>query len=279
MAQQMRAFELPLLGVRVFHTVAGRKTLPEESYPVYYSHKHPYYELHVIEAGSMPFQTEKQAYLLGPGDFCLVYPGTVHIPAGKQPGVIRGSVSFELTDPKGELAGLLSCQSGCYRGNSEALAALWHRLQQEQATGLFSDEMVIAMLTQILILLVRAMRESAVERPVRGDTLDQLRTVHIDTFLNNRFFLSAGEGILAEELGVSRRQLDRIFQKLYGRSYREKLLEVRAEAACDLLKEGLPIREIAERVGYGSSSNFTAFFKSVYGITPSQYRRAIQKEL
>lgn len=275
MAQRMRAYELPLLGTRVFLTVSGQKEL-QEDYPAYYSHKHPYYELHVIEAGSTPFHAEGQTYALTPGDFCLVYPGTVHIPAEEQPGVIRGAVSFELTDTKGELACLLSCQSGSYRGNSKDLAAVWHRLQREQAAGLFSDEMIKALLTQMLILLVRAMRDSITKTVTHRDTLDQLRTVYIDTFLNNRFFLRAGESVLAEELGVSRRQLDRIFQKLYGKSYREKLLEVRTEVACELLREDLPIREIAERVGYDSSSNFTAFFKSMQGITPTQYRKMLR---
>lgn len=278
MAQQMRVYELPLLGARVFLAIPGQKAL-QEDYPAYYSHKHPYYELHVIEAGSTPFHTERQTYILEPGDFCLVYPGAVHIPAEEQPGVTRGTVSFELTDTRGELAGLLSCRSGSYLGNSRDLAAVWHRLQQEQAAGLFSDAMVSALLTQMLILLVRAMRDTITETVTQRDSLDQLRTVHIDTFLNNRFFLRAGEGVLAEELGVSRRQLDRIFQKLYGKSYRDKLLEVRAEVACDLLKQNLSICEITERLGYGSSSNFAAFFKSVYGITPSQYRKAAQKEL
>lgn len=56
-------------------------------------------------------------------------------------------------------------------------------------------------------------------------------------------------------------------------------MEVRAEAACDLLKEDIPIREIADRVGYGSSSNFAAFFKKYYGVTPSQYRQLIWEKL
>ena len=37
--------------------------------------------------------------------------------------------------------------------------------------------------------------------------------------------------------------------------------------------EDLTIREIAERMGYSTSSNFTVFFKNAVGITPLEYRQ------
>lgn len=279
MASELHAYELPALGIRVFYQVPDKK----ESAPgVYYSHKHPYYELHILRSGCMSFQVGEKTHTLTEGDFCLVYPGTVHVPAQSHPDVIRGSLSFELTDADCGMGDLLTqkCRIGdCYCGKSEAMAGVWHFLQNEAVNSPFSEEMICALLAQLMIHMARVMQSTAVQPAADAGSLDQLRSVYIDTFLNNRFFLPGGESVLAEELGVSRRQLERIFQKLYGKSYREKLLEVRAEAACELLKEDLPIQEIAERIGYGSSSNFTAFFKGIYGITPSQYRRTNRQKL
>lgn len=280
MSQQIQVFELPALGIRVFRTVPSDDGFQEDMQLTYYTHKHPYFEVHIILSGELLFQVGAHGCKLVENSFCLVYPGIVHAPASDITGVNRVCLGFELTDPAGKMARLLQGKmqnAGYAQGSSRELSTMWNSLRNEKIGNLFHGDMMISLLTQLMITLARVMEESASEAmAVEGD-LDQLRTVYIDTFLNNRFFLTAGEGILAEKLGISRRQLDRIFQKLYGKSYRKKRMEVRGAAACDMLKGSIPIREIAERVGYGSSSNFTAFFKGLYGITPSQYRHQWKK--
>ena len=108
-----------------------------------------------------------------------------------------------------------------------------------------------------------------------GTELDKTRSVLIDQFFNANYFLPAGEEKLASTLGVSRRQLDRILKKLYGKGFQEKVLEIRLEVACDLLLNSeKTVQEISEAVGYSTPSNFTAFFKNATGSTPTQYRRS-----
>ena len=83
----------------------------------------------------------------------------------------------------------------------------------------------------------------------------------------------AGEEVLARELNLSRRQLDRIIQKQYGMSFRQKRSQIRFALACDLLRNSKDsIAKISEELGYSTPSNFTSFFKEMHGMTPGEYR-------
>jgi AraC-like DNA-binding protein len=57
----------------------------------------------------------------------------------------------------------------------------------------------------------------------------------------------------------------------------EYLLAWRMAVAKDLLRNNeLSIGEVAERVGYGSQSNFSTAFRRNVGAPPSRYARAAQ---
>jgi AraC-like DNA-binding protein len=56
----------------------------------------------------------------------------------------------------------------------------------------------------------------------------------------------------------------------------EYLLGWRMEIAKDLLRrDELTVSEVAERVGYGSSSTFSVAFSRHVGQPPSQYARSV----
>jgi len=146
--------------------------------------------------------------------------------------------------------------------------------EETENGGHFTDEYIQALLAMLILQLVRAIepQQQSLD-PVKKD-LDKTRTMLIDHYFNANFQCAAGEERLAESLGVSRRQLDRILKKLYGKGFQEKVMEIRMEVACDLLQHSQKtIREISESVGYSTPSNFTAFFTNNMGITPSEYRR------
>jgi len=65
------------------------------------------------------------------------------------------------------------------------------------------------------------------------------------------------------------------FTRTVGVAPMEYLLAWRMEIAKDLLRrEGLPIAEVAERVGYASSSTFSTAFSRQVGRPPGQYAKA-----
>lgn len=77
---------------------------------------------------------------------------------------------------------------------------------------------------------------------------------------------------LAAEVGISDEHLRRLCQKEVGCSPMDYVTQLRMQHAVALLATGAyPMTVIAERVGYSSPFAFSAAFKRVLGIPPSQY--------
>jgi AraC family L-rhamnose operon regulatory protein RhaS len=78
---------------------------------------------------------------------------------------------------------------------------------------------------------------------------------------------------MADQCGIQRTQLNKVFQKLTGSTPMEYLFRIRMERAKTLLREtDMKIIDIAFECGYGTSQYFANTFKQATGITPSQYR-------
>lgn len=58
-----------------------------------------------------------------------------------------------------------------------------------------------------------------------------------------------------------------------GTSYRELAAETVGMLAEELLRTGMPVEKIAERLGYADASSFTHAFKSWKGLAPGRYAR------
>ncbi|MBV8035582.1 AraC family transcriptional regulator [Roseateles sp.] len=81
-------------------------------------------------------------------------------------------------------------------------------------------------------------------------------------------------GQLAETAALSRSAFFDRFTRAVGVAPMEYLLAWRMELAKDLLRrEGLPVAEVAERVGYASTSAFSTAFSRHVGQSPRQYMR------
>jgi len=74
---------------------------------------------------------------------------------------------------------------------------------------------------------------------------------------------------------MSEGHLSRIFRKEMGMSIMAYVKRMRIQMAARLLKDsGEPIGMIAARVGVGDANYFCRMFKSVMGVSPSEYRLA-----
>ncbi|GLQ06608.1 GlxA family transcriptional regulator [Sneathiella chinensis] len=79
---------------------------------------------------------------------------------------------------------------------------------------------------------------------------------------------------LATEVGLSTRQLERLFQKYLKRSPTRYYLKLRLDRARYLLTQtSLPIIEVALACGFVSASHFSKCHREHFGHTPSEERR------
>ena len=64
-----------------------------------------------------------------------------------------------------------------------------------------------------------------------------------------------------------------VFKSVYGVSIATHINRHRMEKGAELLsKTEMSVAEISSVVGYESQSKFTQTFKSVYGLSPTEYR-------
>lgn len=82
-----------------------------------------------------------------------------------------------------------------------------------------------------------------------------------------------GQEALALRIGLSRRQLERLFRRHLGRTPAQFYLETRLERARHLLGQtDLPVMSVACATGFVSASHFSTCYRQLYGRTPRAER-------
>ncbi len=78
---------------------------------------------------------------------------------------------------------------------------------------------------------------------------------------------------IADAVGLSRRQIERLFRQEMGRSPARYYLEIRLDRARHLLvQSSLPVVEVAVACGFVSASHFSKCYRELYARSPQQER-------
>ena len=84
---------------------------------------------------------------------------------------------------------------------------------------------------------------------------------------------------VAAETGISRVHLHRKLKELTGQTSRDFIRNLRLKKAAEMLSEKkYAISELADAVGFQSASSFTTAFKTLFGVSPTEYGQQ-QKEM
>ncbi|MGA1802735.1 GlxA family transcriptional regulator [Rhizobium sp. HT1-10] len=78
---------------------------------------------------------------------------------------------------------------------------------------------------------------------------------------------------IADDAGLSRRQIERLFRQEMGRSPARYYLEIRLDRARHLLvQSSMPVVEVAVACGFVSASHFSKCYRELYNRSPQQER-------
>lgn len=76
---------------------------------------------------------------------------------------------------------------------------------------------------------------------------------------------------LSKEIGMNEYNLKVGFKNIYGMPPYQYLKEYKLNLSKSLLQKGLKVNEIADRIGYNSSSHYIEAFRKRFGTTPRKY--------
>lgn len=107
----------------------------------------------------------------------------------------------------------------------------------------------------------------------KQDLLNQLLT-YVEANLSERITLEE----TADRFWISTTTLSALFSKKMGISFYQYVLQRRLRQARDLICQGVPIENVAARVGFSDYSAFYRAFRREYGASPRQYRKNFSSE-
>lgn len=97
------------------------------------------------------------------------------------------------------------------------------------------------------------------------------RIVDAKLFIDANYVRRIDVSNIANRAYFSKFHFIRQFKKIYGKTPGQYLQAVRIEKAMEHLRAGVPVSDTCLLVGFESYTSFTALFKRMVGVTPSEY--------
>jgi AraC family transcriptional regulator len=121
--------------------------------------------------------------------------------------------------------------------------------------------------------LAAHLAQSVQALPADAAALDDMRLRRAVAYIHDHLAEDVSLEVLAGEAAMSAYHFARAFKVALGASPLQYVIGERMRVAGVLLKTtGLPVAEIALRVGYEDTSRFGKHFKRAFGTTPAQHR-------
>lgn len=253
------------------------------------SHSHTYIELNYVWSGWCVQQVKNRRIITRQGDICLMDPEAEHSVGicGENDIIINLLMPkkyfdqrfFARMNQQGILSRFLLNAVTTHRNQehflcfptSENQRIRWimdQILMEYYSHDLGRQEMLDSYMILLFTEMLRSFRDSPLlEQETNGVPIHQILS-YIEQHCSD-CTLSA----LAEHFGFHPVYLTTFLKEKTGKSFVEHLQNARLEQAVHLLlSTDLPIREIAEQVGYSNLHFFYQKFYRFYGCTPKEYR-------
>ncbi|MCD9021591.1 AraC family transcriptional regulator [Cohnella silvisoli] len=270
-APKLHPFPLPLLALN-----AGYLKLTRTDYE---PNRWPFYQFVCCYQGHGTFHTENGVHRLSPGTMLLIKPGCVHRYAKEDEMCYLSWVSFE-----GALIGQLYADCGL---SADAAYAIVHDRTHpalhleimsvfEQVDDPFALGRISAILYKIAIEYLLQMQANTGSGR-SADKPDPIAAA-VD-WMKRHVQVPVDIARLAQEQGMSRQHLNRLFRHKFGITTHEYYRGLKiAQAQKDLAElSDKPVKEIASGLGYVSASHFIDVFRKATGMTPVAFRASVMR--
>lgn len=158
----------------------------------------------------------------------------------------------------------------------QQLTLLRHQLEASPMTELELEERLYHILLDLLLTHRRAVHHTAARlSAIKATTrLEIYRRLHLAReFIEEQATEPLTLDAIASASMLSKNHLLRHFRELFSYSPHQYVTSVRLAKACHQLTQSeLPVQDISLNAGFESPSSFGRLFKSVFTLSPQQYR-------
>ena len=237
------------------------------------SHYHEYYEIYYLEAGERFHMVEDKLYKMEAGEFIIFPPYVMHHSYGAENMPFKRVLLYfsqeEILWPS--ILSELREEGGIYkvgiRERQEIHRAMELILKEQKNPGAYHEEYARGVLNMLLLLIAREERpEKAPERKSRiGEVI---------RYIHSHYQEEISLEMLAQMFYVSPYYLCREFKKKTNSTIIRYINVTRImNAQRKFMETSKNITDISKETGFSNLTHFNRVFKSVTGMSPSQYRK------
>ncbi len=235
--------------------------------------RHEMSELTYVDKGRLHSVVNGSEMALEQGNMTVYGPGQWHMQYA-DPGCTVGfiTISFDVQYPFLEL--LLNQR---FSLDNEASNLLLQILQEYNAPDMFSNDMIISKLQQLLLTVLR-MKDPRVEKLHTSISIyNENHILHgVLAYISDHIYNRLPVSSVAAANNVSVSYLTTLFQRHLQIPPGEYIRRLKLEESKKLIREGRDnFTQIAKRLQYSTVHHFSRQFKEYYGITPTQYAKSI----
>ena len=230
-----------------------------------------HYLIHYVVSGSGILRCNQKEYAVEAGMLFIIFPSQVaSYQADARDPWQYNWVGFNGTDARRlvKLTGLSKDRPVCRCDDPEATSALLRDIADASDNTAAADAEMVGRLYLFLAHLMKSNRTRSV-----GDT----HQTYVDNalrYIQYNYASDIGVADIARYVGISRSQLYRAFLQDFGVSPHNYLQTYRINEACSLLRDpAYSVAEVAGSVGFNDPLYFSRVFKSIKGVTPSDYQK------
>lgn len=242
------------------------------------SHYHTYYELYFLEAGARHHIMQDCIYKTEVGDFMIFAPYVMHRSFCEKDVPFRRIVLYFTEDvihfP--ELLAMLKGASGLYhptpKVSSSVRFMLEALLQEQYEDSPLHYASMETLLNSLLITIIQSVSIS--EKPEIKSRMSK-----VIEYIEANFRKDLHLCDIAAEFYLSESYLCHEFKKYTNRTIIQYINTTRILNAQRLIMEtNMNFTAIAQYTGFSSLTHFNRIFKSIVGMSPSQFRKSIEEK-
>lgn len=239
-------------------------------------------EISYVISGQCDFYIDDKVLHAKKGDIHVIGPGKTHkIVAGTEDNFRMAYIAFHFHENEDMKNMEKFFKEGALflQNDKLQLKTTFERILSElYITGSYSNEMVDVYATQILIQVYRLFNpEDRVDgRLYKGD-LKSNYIMGYAVFQTLRYVDNNIEKIenvqqVASQLKYNSAYLSRIFHERMGVTLSDYIRSKKVEDAKGMLKSGMSVNEVAQRMGYSTTQSFSKMFQRYEKCLPSTYK-------